>query len=97
MNFEQLLEGATKGPWHHSEILDDGRLGIITDDSTIVVGVNRNLQKEDAEYIARLSPAVMREVWAALKEAKRYCAENNLSSPSVDRALALLDGQQREE
>lgn len=38
-------------------------------------------------------PSVMRGVWAALKETKRYCAENNLSSPSVDRALALLDGQ----
>jgi hypothetical protein len=51
----------TPGPWAASQILDDGRWGIVTNppieprmipDSLIVVGVNRNLTKENADLIA---------------------------------------------
>lgn len=104
MKFEQLLDGATKGEWLPSEILDDGRCGIITKESDIVVGANRNLHKDNAAFIARCNPAVMREVWAALKEvaepsnwffdegAYQMVCRKDVRTRCT-RALALLDGQ----
>lgn len=98
MNFEQLLDGATKGPWVRDGICvesKDGNVGI--------VNLARH-SKTDAEYIARVCPAVMREVWAALREvaepsnwffdegAYQMVCRKDVRTRCT-RALALLDGQ----
>ena len=42
----------TPGPWFPSQILDDGRWGIITAQNEIVVGVTQALTIENARLIA---------------------------------------------
>lgn len=80
MNFEQLLDGATK-PANKDNISD-------------IVAARTQLMR-------RLSPDVMREVWAALKGASSKIHDFEAGKINwnedfvyrVDRALALLDGQ----
>lgn len=45
-------EGHTEGPWVASEILDDGRFGVLTMDNGILIGLSVRLSKPDAYLIA---------------------------------------------
>lgn len=42
----------TPGPWVASEYLDDGRLGVLSSDNTIICGVSAGLLPADAKLIA---------------------------------------------
>lgn len=47
-----MKTGFTPGPWHKSQILDDGRWGIITDNNEIIIGCSQHLTKENAQLVA---------------------------------------------
>ncbi len=42
----------TSGPWFKSQIMDDGRWGIITGNNEIIIGCSQNLTKENAAMVA---------------------------------------------
>jgi len=74
----------TPGPWTVSDLLDDGRLGIVSNncDAFIVVGANRNLKLDDARLIAAAP-----ELLAALQPFVRH----NSSEPTITITVRTTD------
>ncbi len=114
MKFEHLLDGATKGPYfadHHKGTAEDFEAHAASGLATVDTGREGDwpiayfCAWPQARYIERLTPEVMREVWAALKLAELNYKRTNHDRPdlmgddeheawgAILRAVALLDGQ----
>ena len=80
----------TPRPWFPSQILDDGRWGIITAQNEIVVGVTQALTIENARLIA-----TVHDLLAALRELHAVCVdmdlENQNDRPTEEQYCATMD------
>lgn len=102
--FKELLEGATPGPWKSHLVIEGNGLPYTPVMATTLIvkaystayGDYRQ-SNANAAYIARCNPATMAVVWEALVATRNYGIEKNLATPTVDRAIALLNGTAKEE
>lgn len=93
---KQLEAGPLDEPWNVSDLMDDGRLGIVGRVDKIVVGANRNLKSVDANYIVACSPPALRALLAErdelAKDAARYDALKHAPTELIRGLLTAAPG-----